>query len=281
MQRPEPDRVEWNARDFGTAAHAIMELLGRDPEARNLTHPPTLHAWLSAQLDHLVASSFGTRVPLAVRVQAEALRQRLAWLARVQCASRTEGWEIIDVESKFEIPIGSSTVVGKIDRIDRHRDLGTLRVIDYKTGKLVKAVDGEHRTKITSATVLAAHLANDSPAVHAAHSRGKPVDLLWRNLQLPLYALALSERDGCLPRPCYFTLGPTAAEVAIHEWSDFSPADLDAARDCAHWLVAQIAARVFWPPADHPPNDDFTILAAGRSLEELCAPPPHGLPASS
>ncbi len=149
MQSTEPDRVEWNARDFGNVAHELMERWGRDPEARDLTKPEALHAWLSAELDRIVAAWFGQRVPLAVRVQSEVLRQRLVWLARIQAASRAEGWEILEVESKIEIPVGDATLVGKIDRIDRHREHGTLRVIDYKTGK-VKGVDAEHRQKITA-----------------------------------------------------------------------------------------------------------------------------------
>jgi ATP-dependent helicase/nuclease subunit B len=196
------------------------------------------------------------------------LRQRLAWLAHVQAASRADGWEIIDVEAKIEIPIGEATVVGKIDRIDRHRDHGALRIIDYKTGK-VKGVESEHRQKITAATVIPAHLAGNSPAVHDGVANGKPVDFLWRNLQLPLYALAVSNRDSCVPTPCYFTLGATAADVAIHAWEDFAATDIEAARACTEWIVGQIAAGIFWPPAEALRYDDFAVLAAGRTCEEM------------
>ena len=271
MQHPQPDRVEWNARDFGTVAHEVLERWGRDPEARAHTQPKPLAAWLATELDRIVAAAFGQQVPLAVRVQTEVLRQRLAWLARVQAATRTEGWDIIEVESTFEIPFGDTTLVGKIDRIDRHRDLGTLRVIDYKTGH-VADVAKEHRTKITSATVLPPHLDNDCPAVHEDAHPTKPAAFLWRNLQLPLYALAVSERTHNLPAPCYFTLGATAADVAIHEWADFSANDLAAARACAAWLAAQISSGVFWPPAEQIRHDDFAVLAAGRTLPEMVAP---------
>jgi ATP-dependent helicase/nuclease subunit B len=280
MQRPEPDRVEWNARDFGTVAHEIMERWGRDPEARDFTQPAALSAWLAAALDQIVAEGFGQRVPLAVRVQTEALRQRLAWFARVQAISRAEGWEIIEVESKFEIPFGDTVLVGKIDRIDRHRHSGTLRVIDYKTGK-VEGVEKQHRKKITSSTVLPAHLSDDCPAVYGAAPDGKTAAFLWRNLQLPLYALAVSKRTGNLPMPCYFTLGATAAEVAIHEWTDFSATDLEAARTCTEWLCGQITSGVFWPPAEKVRYDDFAVLAADRTLPAMVSPldpEPHGSP---
>ena len=272
MQSPQPDRVEWNARDFGIVAHLVMEQWGQDPVARDLTEHEPLHAWLSAALDRIVASQFGVRPPLAVRVQTEVLRQRFAWLARVQAKWRAEGWQTIAVEQKIEIPVRNATVVSKIDRIDRHRDHGGLRIIDYKTGK-TQDVDKVHRKKITAATTLPAHLTIDSPAVYAGVEKDKPTDFLWCNLQLPLYAVALHNSEGVIPIPCYFNLGATETDVAILEWSDFSATDLKAAQTCTEWVVNQIAAGVFWPPAEKTTYDDFTVLAAGRTLLEMCAPP--------
>jgi hypothetical protein len=85
--------------------------------------------------------------------------------------------------------------------------------------------------------------------------------------------MAIRQRDGTTPAPCYFTLGATEADVDLREWSAFSATDLDAARSCTEWLVGQISAGVFWPPAEKVDYDDFAILAAGRPLEELFQPP--------
>ncbi len=268
MQRPEPNRIEWNARDFGNVAHEIMERWGRDTEARDFSKTETIHAWLSAELDRIVAEWFGSRVPLAVRIQTEALRQRLLWLARIQACNRAEGWEVIEVEHKFEIHAGDSTLVAKIDRIDRHHESGMLRVIDYKTGK-VAGVEKAHRRKITAKTVLPAHLGSDGPAVYSGEDKGKPADFRWINLQLPLYALAIRNRDGVMPVPCYFTLGATEADVALHEWLDFSSEDLEAAKECADWIASQISSGVFWPPAEKVDYDDFAALTAGRNFEDM------------
>lgn len=271
MQSPEPDRVEWNARDFGTVAHEVMERWGRDGEARDLTQAEPLHRWLSAELDRIVGEWFGPRIPLAVRVQAEVLRQRLAWFARVQADARADGWETIEVEHKFELPFDDALVVAKIDRIDRHREHGGLRIIDYKTGK-VASVAAAHRRKITAASVLPAHLSGDSPAVYSGQQNDKAADFQWLNLQLPLYVLALESRSENVPLPCYFTLGATENDVAIHQWADFSATDLAAAHRCAGWLVRQISTGVFWPPAEKVPYDDFAVLAAGKSLAGMVAP---------
>jgi len=270
MQGSEAGRGEWNARDFGNAAHEVLERWGRDTEARDFDKADAIHAWLSAELDRVVAEWFGKRAPLAVRIQTEALRQRLLWLARVQAGLRLGGWEVVDVERKVELPVGEAQIVAKIDRIDRHRETGRLRVLDYKTGK-VDGVDKAHRKKLNTASTLPLHLTSDCPAVYAGEDKGKPANFLWQNLQLPLYAAALVVRGEALPVPCYFTLRSTEAEVAIHEWSDFETADLEAAQKCAAWVAGQIAAGVFWPPAEKVTYDDYAILAAGRDFVEMFA----------
>jgi ATP-dependent helicase/nuclease subunit B len=272
MQVPEPQRIEWNARDFGTVIHNVLERWGRDAEARELTDESKLRDWFHAGLDRECAGWFAGRVPLAVRLQIESMRQRLAWLARLQAGIRSDGWQTIEVESKFEIPIGSHVIVGKIDRIDRHQESGALRVIDYKTGAVDK-VEGEHRKKTSARTVLPDHIPADSPVIHHDFAVEKLSECRWTNLQLPLYAAALCDRLGAMPVPCYITLGSTAADVNLGEWEGFSEYDLGAAMGCAKWIVAQIESREFWPPAKKINYDDFTALSAGRPLMEICQSP--------
>lgn len=268
MQGSEAGRGEWNARDFGNAAHEVLERWGRDTEAREFEKPEAIHAWLSAELDRVVAEWFGKRVPLAVRIQTEALRNRLLWLSRVQANIRADGWQVIDVEHKFELPVGEAMIVAKIDRIDRHRETGRLRVLDYKTGKM-DGVDKAHRKKLNTNSKIPRHLTLECPAVYAGEDKGKSANFLWHNLQLPLYAAALVARGEPMPAPCYFMLRSTEANVAIHEWSDFETADLEAAQACAEWVAGRIASGVFWPPAEKVTYDDYEILAAGRAFEDM------------
>ncbi len=270
MQSPEPTRSEWNARDFGNVAHLVLERWGRDAEARSLSKAEALHAWFSTELDRVVVEWFGKRVPLAVRIQTESIRQRLLWLARAQSISFAEGWEIIDVERKIELPAGDAVIVAQIDRIDRHRETGELRVLDYKTGK-IDSPEKAHRKKLGVTAVLPAHLSEDCPAIYESEEKGKTARFLWQNLQLPLYASALVQEGSPLPTPCYFALGNTVAEVEIRPWSDFDAHDLAAAQACASWVAGQIAAGIFQPPAEKVTYDDFAILAAGRAFEEMFA----------
>ena len=113
--------------------------------------------------------------------------------------------------------------------------------------------------------------------MYAGEDKGKSANFLWHNLQLPLYAAALVARGEPLPEPCYFMLRSTEANVAIHEWTDFETADLEAAQACAAWVAGQISAGVFWPPAEKVTYDDYEILAAGRAFEEMFPARPMAL----
>lgn len=272
MQVPEPSRLEWNARDFGNVAHDVLERWGRDTEARDFSKPETLTAWLSAELDRVVIENFGKRIPLSVRIQAEALRQRFTWLARAQAYAREEGWEVMEVEKEFQIPIAGTTIIARIDRIDRHNGNGQMRVIDYKTGKIMTP-EAAHWKKTSTRTILPEHLGADSPALFsAADSKGKPADFRWTNLQLPLYVAAVEAREKSAPVPCYFQLGSTEADVRIDPWHDFSPNNLQSAMSCAEWIIGQIKASVFWPPTAKVDYDDFEDLCAGRNAYEMFLP---------
>jgi ATP-dependent helicase/nuclease subunit B len=267
MQSSETGRTEWNARDFGTVAHEVLERWGRDEEARDFSKTETITAWMSHALDGVVKEGFGKNVPLAVRIQTEALRNRLSWFARVQACERASGWEIIEVEKKVEIPVGDSFIVAKIDRVDRHRETGQLRILDYKTGK-IDGVEKAHRKKITASTKIPAHIDSESAAIFDSLEKGKPVQWLWHNLQLPLYASAWAEGQGSIPTPGYFSLRSTEVEVAIHEWTNFEQDDMESAKACADWIAGKINDHVFWPPAEKVIYDDYRILSAGRELKE-------------
>jgi ATP-dependent helicase/nuclease subunit B len=271
MRKSEPDRAEWNARDFGTVAHEVLERWGRDSEARDLEKSEPIHAWLSNELDRVVNEWFGKKTPLAIRIQTEALRQRFLWLARVQATNRLDGWQVFDVERKVELAAGDAKIIAKIDRIDRHRDSGHLRVLDYKTGT-VEGVEKAHRKKLTATSTLPQHIHMDCPAVYVGEDKGKSANFLWHNLQVPLYAAALIELGEPLATPCYFSLSSTEAQVEIHQWEGFEMADLEAAQLCAAWVAQQIAVRSFWPPAEKVSHDDYKVLAAGRVFGEVFTP---------
>lgn len=268
MGVPEPDRREMNARDFGSITHLVVEIWGNDPEKNCLTDPEKIANSLSATLDEVMLREFGKNPPLAVRIQTHAIRQRLEWFAAVQAESAAEGWEIIEIESKFAIPSGAFSISGKIDRIDRHRETGQIRVIDYKTGK-ADSVEASHRRKIAAKTKVPPHFPEGGAMFQQiTDAKGKAADYFWRNLQLPLYALARSHGSVETPIPAYIHLGKSRDDVKLNAWSGFSEADLESAKACMDWITASLAERAFWPPAEKVEYDDFALLAQNSPLAE-------------
>jgi len=260
MSEPEPERVEWNARDFGNIAHLVLERWALDEEASDYSKTDAIEAWVHEALDRAIAERFGRKVPLAVRIQRESLRQRLSWFARVQAVERASGWRIEEVEKRFEVEIEGITVVGRVDRIERHDD-GRRRVLDYKTGSSGSAVESAHRTGVIASTRLPAHL-EGVPEILCSGADGKPKR--WRNLQVPLYSAGLAGIDEL----GYFSLGATEGDVKLSIWEGFSRADEDSAMACARWILGKVRERVFWPPAEKADYDDYAALALGRTLKE-------------
>jgi RecB family exonuclease len=78
---------------------------------------------------------------------------------------------VLHTEESFEIRIGETTVVGRIDRIDR-RDDGSVAIVDYKTGK---ARDQENADKSLQLSLY---------AIAAEEKWGYKVDaLIFHNLE--------------------------------------------------------------------------------------------------
>ncbi|WP_193211035.1 PD-(D/E)XK nuclease family protein [Luteolibacter marinus] len=263
MSAPDPERVEWNARDFGNVAHVVVERWALDAEARDYSKTEAIEAWVHQELDRVLAERFGAKVPLAVRIQRESMRQRLSWFSKVQAAERASGWRIAEVEKKFEIEIDGVTLVGRVDRIERHDD-GRRRVLDYKTTAAAAVVESAHRTAVNAATRLPVHLENVAEVLCTSPD-GKAKR--WKNLQLALYSVALGDVDEL----GYFALGATEGDVKISLWDGFCPADRESAAGCARWVIGKVRDRVFWPPADKATYDDYEVLALGRTLGETVA----------
>lgn len=260
MSATEPERVEWNARDFGNVAHIVLERWALDEEARDFTKTEAIEKWVHDELDRVIAERFGSRVPLAVRIQRESMRQRLSWFAQVQAVERVNGWQIEEVEKKFEVEINGITIVGRVDRIERHED-GRRRVLDYKTGNVSSGVESAHRTGVVASTKFPPHLEGVS-AILSSGADGKTKR--WKNLQVPLYSAGLANIDEL----GYFALGTTEADVKLSLWDGFSKADRDSAMACATWVIGKVRDRVFWPPSEKADFDDYAALSVGRTLND-------------
>lgn len=257
MGEPEPERVEWNARDFGTVAHVVLERWALDEEARDFSKTEAIEDWVHGELDRVVLERFGEQAPLAVRIQCEAMRRRLSWFARVQACERAAGWRVVEVEKRFTLDLDGIEVRGQVDRVEQNDD-GRRRILDYKTSAKASKVDEAHRKKIVASTNWPAHL-EGIEEVRSADGKFR-----WTNLQVALYSAALGDVDEI----GYFALGATESDVKLSLWEDFGSDERESALECARWVVGQVKAEAFWPPAEKVTYDDYERLALGRSLEE-------------
>ncbi|MBT3293852.1 MAG: hypothetical protein HN919_18905 [Verrucomicrobia bacterium] len=237
-----------DALDFGIMVHDALERMGQNPELRTTTDARLLTTFLTEQAATWVKRQYGTAPALPIRMALHAAQQRLEAAAHVQAALAAEGWEIIQAEQDFKCELGGLTLRGKIDRIDRHRDSGALRVIDYKT------TDG---SKKPTDTHLAAQ-GPDTPEFAQVSVAGKAKR--WTDLQLPLYAAFGVEPSDTPPEPAYFNLPRAVTETALLPWPAFDGDLAASAFDCAEAITEQIRAGVFWPPAERVDYDDFESL---------------------
>ncbi|MEM1108481.1 MAG: PD-(D/E)XK nuclease family protein [Planctomycetota bacterium] len=235
--------VELNGAAFGNLAHEVLAAFGRSSVAA-ATEAPPIRDWLTHELDRQAAKRYGQSPAAAVRVQIEQLRQRLTLFAHTQAREAASGWRIDPelIEQDFAVSIDVDgqpfRIKGKIDRIDRHPELG-VRLIDYKT-----------RDK-------SAARADDLKPDRVHRQRGE-----WVDLQLPLYRLLAADRGMPNAETGYFNLGGSPATTAMHPagWSD---EDYASAADARDHVIRQLRAQRFWPPKEPPPFDDgFARLAA-------------------
>jgi ATP-dependent helicase/nuclease subunit B len=252
MAAVDPAKTELDALDFGTLCHAALEAMGREPALRDCTDALVLREFLLATLATAATERFGHRPRLPLLVQLESARQRLSRAAEVQARNRAAGWMIADVERKFLLEVGGLTVSGKIDRIDRHEHSGAIRVLDYKSSD-------------QPAQPVTAHLRagrRDETVPDFARFSAGDRELVWRDLQLPLYLRAMAAEfpgeAGC----GYFNLPKAALATGIVLWEGFTTETAVAAWRCAEGVAAAIRQGEFWPPNEsgRTAQDEFAAL---------------------
>ncbi len=258
-------KAELDAFDFGILCHGALEAMGRDPALRDCTDVATLRAFLVGELERHARERYGAELPLPLVIQLESARQRLLKFAEVQAAERAEGWVIQEVERPFETRVGTLTIRGKIDRIDRHERTGAVRVLDYKTSDSGTAPRDAHLRSVRS---------SETPPEWALWiDDGKA--RLWVDLQLPLYRHALAAEYGHELACGYVTLPKAVGETAVLMWPDYSPDLQAAALRCAEAVCAAIARGEFWPPNEtlRAESDDFSALFHHGVADSVRWPP--------
>lgn len=238
--QPMPDpAMELDPAGFGTLAHQTLEILGQGGGEGGLDRcdrAEEIERALEDRLAKLMRERYGDPLPAALAIQQQQLQERLAQVARWQAEQAAMGWRIESVEREIQcvLDVGGQpfTIVGKIDRIDRHEVHGH-RLIDYKTKDSPKTPQEIHGVRL-----------NDSGV-----RRGK-----WRDLQLPLYVkLVRSVGISDWPVLGYLQMPRDLNGTGLAE-ADWRPSDIEDAWQVAERVISDIRANRFWPPTYPPPD---------------------------
>jgi ATP-dependent helicase/nuclease subunit B len=183
-------------------------------------------------------------------MQLDAALRRLAAVARAQAEDAAAGWDIILTEHPVEQSIEGLRVFGRIDRLDRHRSTGQVRVLDYKTSDSVSTPEREHLKNVGEDTP-------DYARVVVGGSARR-----WLDLQLPLYVFMLGAQEAAFTQavPGYFNIPGAADSTGIALWTTFTGDIAESAAACAREVARAIRSRRFWPPARRVTFDDFESL---------------------
>lgn len=263
MTAVDPAKSELDAMDFGTLCHGTLEALAQEPALRDSTDAGALRKFLLGEFDRRMRARFGADLTLPLLVQAESAHQRLAKAGEVLARERADGWVAVEVEKKFELPLGGLVIAGKIDRIERHERTGAVRVLDYKTSD-------------TAVHPAEAHLRNARNGESLPGWARVPIggrERVWTDLQLPLYRRVLAAEFGRDVACGYFNLPKAAGETGLELWADYTP-ELDAAAwRCTEGVGAAIRAGEFWPPREltgrAAEQDEFAALFHGAAAASV------------
>lgn len=245
LDRRDDVETEPDAACFGTLLHAVLEKVV-------LRKPPTVNAWNQAVeevLDKKLRDTFGDTLRMSLQVFRHSALARLRAAGPIQRKLWEEGWQVIATECKLERECRGMSIVGKIDRVDFHPDLG-FRIIDYKSSD-----QPEPPEKIHVGTAR-----EDRESIQFEY---KNKTRQWTNLQLPLYRwLARTEKriDPNLPLAVYyFNLPKSVQNSRLEAWPE-EEALAGEAEKCLEAIVELIQARQWLPTSKPTRYDDYQPL---------------------
>jgi ATP-dependent helicase/DNAse subunit B len=198
----EEGKSEPDAAEYGTLLHAILQDITTrynkaddETDLAALTEEITTYAEKAATMH--VVRQYGDeedKLPIPIRILLRNLQKSVQEFACQHAQELCNGWEVILCEEQmcFQLPTANGEAPllfdMRVDRVDRHRVDGRMRVIDYKTN------DSDPR---------ATHWEKLSEAAAALYQQYMPAALTlqnekgecfrWASVQLPLYAEALRQ----------------------------------------------------------------------------------------
>ncbi len=265
MQAMDIDRRELDPRGFGNLIHNVLDAYGIDKNMVQVQEPELIQQYFVKTLKEQVKNKFGNQLSLPLIVQSEIALKRLGVVAKIQAAEMQAGWMIIGTEEPFDLSINGIVVRGRIDRIEKNKNTGEVRVLDYKTSNTSNDPVKKHWALFNE------EKQGDWVRDYACFEiDGK--SYRWTGLQLPLYALALEKKYPVISFG-FFNIPEVGSDVGIKLLSPCDGKLLSVARNCAEGLVADVKAGRFWPPNPSPEYDDYDSILFGE--EKITAMEPE------
>ncbi len=252
IEEQQTDRLDMDARQFGTFCHAALEEWAKNASLCQSTDGEEIANFLAEIVERMGRDMFGDNPPATVRIQLDLAKARVRAAGHVLARETAHGWQVVTSEWGFGgddgFQIAGLPVAGRIDLIQRHRSDGRWRVLDYKTTDKKKKPEDVHLGPAPGPK--RAHLGKYA---HCQTPGGRLKT--WSGLQLPLYLMAMGElfkeASGATMEAGYLTLTQAAEDTDVLVWREVH-AFMDQARSCAEGIVRDVLAGRFWPPADIP-----------------------------
>lgn len=271
MHAVETGKRELDAAEFGNVIHHAFHRLHLDTTMRDSTHPARIAEFLEAAARDRVREVYGTRPAPLITLQLESILQRLRKAAEIEATSRQQGWQCLYAELQIgkeedlePFLIADSRLSGRIDRVEKNVN-GTLRIVDFKSSDKPRTPQEAHFKVISARTRLTE--ADEWKCFDLPDGRRA----LWQDLQLPLYAAALKQRELDVREVAYFALPKSIQDTKILSWEGFDETFLQAALTCAAEAVQRIRSHIFWPPAERSPNATYDEILLGDPLHSVAA----------
>ncbi len=269
MEAIDYSKTSLDARDFGSLAHDVLQKMGEDKKLWSMQDAEKLGGILAEEAAKSFCRIYGKLMSPYVIVSLAAVQERLKAVAREQVIIASEGWEIVDVETghgengaernRWRLKRSGYTISGIIDRIDKHKKTGKIRIIDYKTfddTENKKHPESEHLVKRSDADPTYNLLDLQKP-----DSKGdvKHNERRWLDLQLPLYAMIYDQETKYNENVelAYFVLPKSVSHTGLRLWGKFDHQRMESAVTCLDGVLEALNHEVFWPPAEKVKYDDF------------------------
>ncbi len=249
----DPYKTELDELQYGNIFHNIMETFALS-KYKNSQNPQEIFAFFNSILEKFELNEFGNDIATEVKIQLYTMRQKFSAIAQIQAQRATEGWCIFEKpERKFAIDINNMRVVGSIDRVDYNEQLNKYAIIDYKTYATVSQniTQKKHYEKFD-----------------------ENGNILWINLQMPLYVFALQQQLGQLSE-CAFFVSPNDTEATTIDTWLISQEEITSAYSKMQEIIENVKQHNFVD--EHTPKYEIcenTFMLSKKALSNLLSENP-------